>query len=113
MSNHCEIFLFPELNKFVFFNASLNTENEELRIPKSFSNYLEYQQSFFNALFIFTSLLLFFIFLHSSIVSKTDGTTGPVFALFANGEVQMVAFTGLLKDKLTFKGNTWGKMPAR
>lgn len=31
----------------------------------------------------------------------------------ANGEVQMVALRGLLKDKLTFKGNKWGKMPAR
>lgn len=73
--------------------------------PKSFSNHLECQLS---------QLALF---LRTSRVSKTDGTkVCPETCLcttVTNGEVQMVAFTGLLKDKLTFKGNKWCKMPAR
>ena len=52
-----------------------------------------------------------------SIGSKTDGTkVCPETCLWitvANKEVQMAEFKGLLKEKSTFKGNEWGKMPAR
>ena len=55
--------------------------------------------------------------LNSAIVSKTDGAeVCPetfLCTIAANWGVQVVAFTGPLKDKSTFKGNKQGKMPGR
>lgn len=105
----CQTFL-QNLASQRFSIHPLNTENEVRTKqihwnPLSLSNYLECQQS---------QLALFVRF---SMVSKTDGTkVCPETWLcntVANWEVQMVAWTSLLKDKSTFKGNKWGKMPGR
>lgn len=48
---------------------------------------------------------------------KTDGSNACLETWLcntvANGEVQLVEVTGLIKDMSPFKGNKWAKMPVR